>query len=166
MKEIIITTLKKNQSGWTYDKYDSKSYECAGVWALKGKISSTSDYVYLEVAETKNISKEINTDINLIVEPTNLGESNDKPFYKFRSWSAEFVGRGKLKRTEAKYSHISNTYTELQVVLLAKEPDIENRYKFEVETAMKEHAKYWYPAPTNRKRCKLSQWALVKQYES
>ncbi len=163
---IIVSLYKNSDSKWKLAENNTlHDYNCAGVWYLRGKVAGTDTWIGLEVAETQCIKDEISSGISIIMNPKDIPENSTK-FKRFREWSADdFIGRGEINRYDAKYSQISVKYQVLEFVVLKKEDSVEERYMLEVITAMNEKAKYWYPAPTNRKHCKYSQWDLVKQFE-
>lgn len=164
--ENVIRLLEKKKTGkWEITEDKVNSFGNAGVWAMYGRNQPNSEWQLLEVAETQNIRDEIVADTNIICNYENFNAENDKKFYKFRVWSAEFTGRGLIKRYYAKYYHIGSQYKYIKMELVIEEDSIDERYKAEVKTAMEDNAIYWYPAPVNKNRSKNSQWAEVKKYE-
>jgi hypothetical protein len=47
-----------------------------------------------------------------------------------------------------------------------RDDNIENRYNTEIKQAWDNKAVYWYPAPTNKKRCNVCQWAEIRKLRS
>ncbi len=165
MSDTIIRRLKKTNGKWEIVFDDISEYPYAGVWSLYGKKQGQSPWRCLEVAETESLKDEVARDTCMILDYTRIAPYiNDKIFKRFRSWSEEFYGKGQIKRGDAKYYHIAKEYDEIKMVLVLRDDVVENRYRAEVEYAMKNKALYWYPAPKNP-RCKISQWDEIKKYE-
>ena len=156
-----VLKLKKERGKWVEAKNELKRFEQAGVWVMTGVDSENHETLCLEVGETCNIKKEVNRDYEAIVKSLHEENSKKKKFRKTFSWSETICGNIKESRFKAKYRQISQSCEEITVLVVLCDENIENRYNKEIQQAWDNKAIYWYPAPTNLKRCKVSQWKVV-----
>ena len=164
--KCVAFVLKKDSGMWMESKNHLDEFDCAGVWAMFGMDTKTKEIVCLEVGETSNIKKELSSDYKSMVESLSKVCSKKKKFRKALPWSEIIYGNDGETRFDAKYRQISQQCSEIIVCVVMRDDNIENRYNTEIEQAWDNKAVYWYPAPTNKKRCNVSQWAEIRKLRS
>ena len=161
-----ILEIEKKSGHWQEKENNLPDFAHAGVWVMMGIDSQTNETICLEVGETSNIQEEVESDYKAIVKYGAEKSSGEKKFRNALTWSETIFGNAGETRYKAKYRQISQKCREITVLEILEDDNIENRYIVEVQQAWNSQAIYWYPAPTNRKRCSISQWAEIKKLKA
>ena len=144
----VVEITKKDDGTWYVNKRKLPQYKKeAGIWVLYGRRVNDGPIDCLEVAETMDIAKEIETDISLI---TKSGYDYDKkPKGRLRErfnkeWSEKFP-IVEDSRIEDKYKLIARDYKYIYFDIEMLEEKEDTRKACEAVIAISKKAKYWAP---------------------
>lgn len=146
-EEMIVSSSIENAS----DISLSEDWNKPGIWIVYGKTGEHVDYTCLEVGQTNNIKKELESDFKLIIP--DCCEDGIK-VRCFREWSKPFLKRKGETRYRAKWRDIANSFNHICIKYVSgsEEWNLQRRIEEEINIAINLHAKYFYPDNT-KKQC-------------
>ncbi len=122
----------------------SECWSKPGVWIAYGKTDNDTEYTCLEIGETINIKKELDSDFKSITK--GICEDGNKAKC-FRLWSKTFIKKKNETRHPAKWRDIANSYNYICIKYVSNSEtwDRQTRLAEEINIAIDLQALYFYP---------------------
>lgn len=154
-EDKILLKIKKEDTKITYEDFLNAYNRVPGVWYLIGREKGSEEFVYLEVAETNNVLKELKENLAILIGSNVSFGRVVKREYKARTlfdFSKRFMVKVNENRRSAKYRDIIESYEEL-IFYLVKDSNLDKKERLEREMiiAVDNKAIYWNAYGNQRK---------------